>query len=110
MAITIWNITKKSYSNSTREEWFVRLDLHEFSLLSDISFDYAVMEKYPDIVVKPLHIEWNDLGEWHRLYDTLFVQGLLESKKEYLDAVLKIEDSNPDQLVRNVPYKKITRL
>ncbi len=36
----------------------------EFSLAPDISIDYAVMEKAPNVAVVQADFDWNDLGAW----------------------------------------------
>lgn len=35
--------------------------------LEGISFDYAIVEKLPNLVVLPLHTAWTDLGTWDAL-------------------------------------------
>jgi mannose-1-phosphate guanylyltransferase/mannose-6-phosphate isomerase len=46
-----------------------RIDLPpgEFAGLPDISVDYAVMEKHPDVVVVRAAFDWNDIGSWNAL-------------------------------------------
>ena len=40
-----------------------------FAQLSDISIDYAVMEKHPDVAVVRAEFPWNDVGSWSALGD-----------------------------------------
>lgn len=49
---------------------FVELDKTVFSQCSNISFDYAIMEKTDKAVVKPINIGWNDLGNWQRVWES----------------------------------------
>jgi mannose-1-phosphate guanylyltransferase/mannose-6-phosphate isomerase len=46
-----------------------RIDLpeHQFAELPDISVDYAVMEKHPDVAVVRAGFDWNDIGSWNAL-------------------------------------------
>ncbi len=46
-----------------------RIDLppKEFAELPDISVDYAVMEKHPDVAVVRAAFDWNDIGSWNAL-------------------------------------------
>lgn len=43
------------------------LDAKTFADLSDISIDYALMEKSDNIKVVPTHFAWNDVGSWDRI-------------------------------------------
>jgi mannose-1-phosphate guanylyltransferase/mannose-6-phosphate isomerase len=45
----------------------VNLDPAQFAALPDISVDYAVMEKYPDVVVVKAGFDWSDVGSWNAL-------------------------------------------
>ncbi|GLI52633.1 mannose-1-phosphate guanylyltransferase/mannose-6-phosphate isomerase [Thermodesulfovibrio yellowstonii] len=45
--------------------------LKEFQNLSDISIDYAIMEKTEKGMLLPLNIFWSDIGSWESLYDVL---------------------------------------
>jgi mannose-1-phosphate guanylyltransferase/mannose-6-phosphate isomerase len=43
----------------------------DYDLLSDISIDYAIMEKTAKGVVLPSDFGWSDIGSWKSLYDFL---------------------------------------
>ncbi len=43
----------------------------QFSALTPISIDYAVMERSQNIVVIPLPLTWTDLGSWDSVFDAL---------------------------------------
>lgn len=45
--------------------------LSEFSGITDISIDYAVMEKSDRTVLLPLDIEWSDIGSWDSVYEMM---------------------------------------
>ncbi len=47
---------------------FFRLDEASYSTATDISIDYAVMEKAADLSVVPYAGGWNDLGSWDALW------------------------------------------
>lgn len=42
-----------------------------FGELSDLSIDYAIMEKSKDILVCPLAISWSDVGCWDSVYEMM---------------------------------------
>lgn len=41
-----------------------RFEEHQFGLQPDISIDYAVMEKAPNVTVVPARFGWSDVGSW----------------------------------------------
>jgi mannose-1-phosphate guanylyltransferase/mannose-6-phosphate isomerase len=43
----------------------------DYDLLSDISIDYAIMEKTEKGIVLPSDFGWSDIGSWKSLYDFL---------------------------------------
>lgn len=45
--------------------------LKNFQNLSDISIDYAIMEKTKKAALIPLNMFWSDIGSWEALYDVL---------------------------------------
>lgn len=48
---------------------FLRLDRDAFARASDISIDYAVMEKTSHAVMLPVDVGWNDVGSWASMWD-----------------------------------------
>jgi mannose-1-phosphate guanylyltransferase/mannose-6-phosphate isomerase len=42
----------------------VELSAAEFTKLPDVSIDYAVMEKHPNVAVVKARFDWNDIGSW----------------------------------------------
>ena len=47
------------------------IDKSIFNDMPDISIDYAVMEKSENVAVVPAHFDWNDLGSWDSVAETL---------------------------------------
>lgn len=47
----------------------VEIPEEQFKLTSDISIDYAVMEKSERVAVVPGHFCWNDVGSWRAVRD-----------------------------------------
>ncbi len=45
--------------------------LQNFSLMPDISIDYAIMEKSHESVLLPLNVYWSDIGSWDAVYSIL---------------------------------------
>lgn len=45
--------------------------LDNFAAMPDISIDYAVAEKSSRVAMVPLEADWNDIGSWDAIYDTL---------------------------------------
>ncbi|TYC63372.1 mannose-1-phosphate guanylyltransferase/mannose-6-phosphate isomerase [Rhodobacterales bacterium] len=50
---------------------FTRLDAEAFETLSDISIDYAIMEKAENVVCAPVSPDWDDLGSWSAIWNVL---------------------------------------
>lgn len=45
----------------------IELDETSFAAVPDMSVDYAVMEKHPDVTVVKATFGWNDIGSWNAL-------------------------------------------
>lgn len=54
--------------NTSQEKEFIDLN---YSKASNISIDYAIMEKANNVYVLPATFDWNDLGTWGSLHDKL---------------------------------------
>jgi mannose-1-phosphate guanylyltransferase/mannose-6-phosphate isomerase len=54
-----WDRTDKTDSDK------IQLPVPEFSNIDDISIDYAVMEKHPNVAVVRTAFDWNDIGSWN---------------------------------------------
>ena len=66
----IYNICKKSYTKSSKDLNFIRLDNEEFIKCPNKSVDYAIMEKTNIGVVVPFNGNWSDIGSWKSLWDS----------------------------------------
>lgn len=49
----------------------VQLSPEHFEKLDDVSIDYAVMEKHPDVAVVRAVFDWNDIGSWRAMGDLI---------------------------------------
>lgn len=63
----------------------------QFSLMPDISIDYALMEKSKNLLVAPLDVCWSDIGSWDSVYD-LFEKDASQNVKK--GNVLDIDTTN----------------
>lgn len=54
--------------NTTSEKSFID---ENYPLAENISIDYAILEKAPNVFVLSATFDWNDLGTWGSLYDKL---------------------------------------
>ena len=61
----------------------------EYDQLTDISIDYAIMEKTEKGVVLPSDIGWSDIGSWKSLYDYL----PKDRNKNVIDGDVLVENS-----------------
>lgn len=50
-------------------EWPYEEMVAHYSKITNISIDYAVMEKAKNIVCKKLAVRWNDVGSWDSVFD-----------------------------------------
>jgi mannose-1-phosphate guanylyltransferase/mannose-6-phosphate isomerase len=55
---------ENSYKKANRDLDFIRLASEDFQACSNISIDYAVMEKAQKVAVLPLNVGWSDVGSW----------------------------------------------
>ena len=56
--------TRLSVEMAKNDLDFIRLHRESFSLCSDISVDYAVLEKSKSVVMVPFDSGWSDIGSW----------------------------------------------
>jgi len=57
--------------NASPDLGFLRLAAEPWSMLQNISIDYAIMEKAKNLVAVPYNSDWSDLGGW----DAVWMQG-----------------------------------
>ena len=62
------DLVKESISKSEKDLGFVRLAAEPWSLLEDISIDFAIMEKSKNLVAVPYTSKWSDLGGWQAIW------------------------------------------
>ena len=93
-------LVEKAVRNAETDLGFLRLDPTHWEELTDISIDYAVMEKADNLSVVPYAGSWSDLGSWsavHELTDT-DENGVSTSGNvtaiDCCNALLRSEDSN----------------
>jgi len=60
--------TRAAVDQAQLDLGFTRLAPDPWSALEDISIDYAVMEKAPNLSVVPYAGEWSDLGGWEAVW------------------------------------------
>lgn len=58
----------EALKNSESDLGFTRLAVQPWSLLPNISIDYAIMEKEPSLSVMPFLGAWSDLGSWEAVW------------------------------------------
>jgi mannose-1-phosphate guanylyltransferase/mannose-6-phosphate isomerase len=62
------DLVKKAVHNASIDLGFLRLAKEPWSILDDISIDYAIMEKARNLVVVPYKYKWSDLGGWDAVW------------------------------------------
>lgn len=58
---------RTAVDNAQEDLDFLRLDPASWDNVTDISIDYAVMEKAANLMVVPLSQAWSDLGDWEAI-------------------------------------------
>ncbi len=59
---------RQAHADAVRDLDFIRLDAASFSRASDISIDYAVMERTAKAATTTLDCDWSDVGSWGELW------------------------------------------
>jgi len=65
----------EALKNGTPDLGFLRLEPDAWGKCDDISIDYAIMEKVPNLSVVPYAGEWSDLGQWDAVWQQLGPDG-----------------------------------
>ena len=65
----IYEAVSASLEKSTVDLDFVKIDKKIWNEIENISFDYAIMEKIPDVSVIPMASSWSDVGTWGALHE-----------------------------------------
>ena len=62
------DLVSKSVANASTDLGFLRLSADPWSMLEDISIDYAIMGKVQNLVAVPYASKWSDLGGWDAVW------------------------------------------
>ena len=62
------DLVLKAFNHSSPDLGFLRLGEEPWSMLKDISIDYAIMEKAQNLVAVPYTAKWSDLGGWDAVW------------------------------------------
>jgi len=62
------SLARNAFENAKADLTFTRLAAEPWSCIEDISFDYAVMERAPNVSVIPYFGKWSDLGDWQAIW------------------------------------------
>ena len=68
-ASDILNNCKKSFSEKTIDNNFIRPSEEIFKKNENIPIDIAVLEKSSSVKVLPLDVGWSDIGDWKKLWE-----------------------------------------
>lgn len=64
----ILDLVSQALDQSYTDLGFLRLATEPWSMLDDISIDYAIMEKAQNLVAVPFLSKWSDLGGWDAVW------------------------------------------
>ena len=70
-AMDIYQPVEQAVNSSTSDLGFVRLDPLAWSETTEISFDYAIMEKINNVMAIPFYENWSDLGGWDVIHQEM---------------------------------------
>lgn len=62
------SLVSKAVAHASPDLGFLRLSPEHWSLLEDISIDYAIMEKAHNLLAVPYSSKWSDLGGWDAVW------------------------------------------
>lgn len=62
------DLVSQSIANATTDLGFLRLDSTPWSMLDDVSIDYAIMEKAENLIAVRYSSKWSDLGGWDAVW------------------------------------------
>ena len=85
-----------------------------FKDMPNISIDYAVMEKSKNVAVVPATFDWNDLGSWDSVNETLKQDENGNSYREVSDVIMKdtknttIFSTSDDKLIATIGLDHLT--
>ena len=70
-----------------------------YKKIPNISIDFALMEKAPNITVVPTRMDWCDMGGW----DMLFEKSLRDAKDNYVEGFYYYKDMSKSLIVNQSP-------
>ena len=62
------HLVVQAVNDATPDLGFLRLAAEPWSMLDDISIDFAIMEKADNLVAVPYTSKWSDLGDWNSVW------------------------------------------
>lgn len=71
LAPSVHEAAKAAYADRVVDRDFVRLDARQYARATNISVDYAVMEKTRAAAMIPLESSWSDIGSWAEIWSLL---------------------------------------
>jgi mannose-1-phosphate guanylyltransferase / mannose-6-phosphate isomerase len=72
-ADTLIDDVQEAVDAATRDLGLTRLAPEPWARLPDLSIDYALLEKMPDLMVMPYEGHWSDLGDWDAIWEEMEV-------------------------------------
>lgn len=86
--------------NTENETSFIHSN---YALAENISIDYAILEKAPNVYILPATFDWNDLGTWGSLHEKL---GKDENNNAVVNATVVLENAS-NNIIRTDAKKLI---
>lgn len=62
------DLVSQAVEDASKDLGFLRLAAEPWSVLEDVSIDYAIMEKAKNLVAVPYTSKWSDLGGWDAIW------------------------------------------
>ena len=94
------DLVSKAFNNASPDLGFLRLSQSHWSMLDNISIDYAIMENARNLVAVPYKSKWSDLGGWDAVWSegNQDSSGNVTSSNAYAiecsDSLLRSESTN----------------
>lgn len=68
-ALNIKQTCIRAYEQAILDLYFIRIGENEFKQCTDVSIDYALIEKVNNLLMVKLDAGWSDIGSWSALWD-----------------------------------------
>ncbi len=82
---------KNSYDNAVTDIDFIRLAAVDFEKCSNISIDYAVMERAKKRALVPMNVGWSDVGSWQAVSE---ITSQDENQNSFVGDVVTLKTKN----------------